>query len=192
VVRSPDRAEGVSSALILHSGVAHTVNLLPQVFWFPSKDFLAASLACPFCRCPHPLRALEEDASSGPCALIFSLANNAGDFHAILLLIVFMLNGWLFRHVCLARSLAANAVLLCLTQLSEKADQSDNDGRDANGDVDNGCRRVRTHDNPENSTSYYSERNEISQYRVLMALPQCRLTVSMNLRTEAGTSSYLT
>jgi hypothetical protein len=48
----------------------------------------------------------------------------------------------------------------------EKADQSDNDGRDADGDVYCGCRRVRTHDNPENSTAYYSERNEMSQYRV--------------------------
>ena len=37
-----------------------------------------------------------------------------------------------------------NAALLCLTQLTEKADQSDNDGRDADRDVDYGCSRVRT------------------------------------------------
>jgi hypothetical protein len=90
----------------------------------------------------------------------------SADFQAIFLCVVFMLNGWLFRHVRLSGALATNAVLLSLTQLSEKAEQSDNDGRDADGDVDNGCRRVRTHDNPEDSTACYSERDEISQYRV--------------------------
>ena len=58
-----------------------TINLLPQAFWFLSRDFLEACLAWPPFRLPlrgpHPLRAFEEGASSDPCALIFSSASNA-------------------------------------------------------------------------------------------------------------------
>ena len=59
-----------------------------------------------------------------------------GDFQAILLLIVFMLNGPFFDMFDSLRAQATTPFCLCLTQLTEKADQTDNNGRDADGDVD--------------------------------------------------------
>jgi hypothetical protein len=81
--------------------------------------------------------------------------------------------GFLEPAVCLVGS---------VPKFSQKANQPNGDGQNAESDPAEGCRRIRSRHDPARAGADYSERNEICQYRVVHTLVPTARTLDIEAR----------